>query len=147
MEPSPHYWQSELSMAHAYFLKFLALIFAFVGLAGILVLGLQVYAWLATGTWQPASLLLPLAMLAKWLPDPAMVQWIERPDTWIGLHKVLDFIPLSLFLMLVGLLFFIPILHSAVYEETKVIWAREDRAREEREQRSADQTKQDNQRT
>jgi len=90
-------------------------------LAGLCVLGYQVYAGLMYGTW-PA---LPLQMYFEYLTP--FTTWIERPQSWYGLHKLLTeflaFAPLSLFLLLAGLLIAIVIeLLEASWQEYRAIW-------------------------
>jgi hypothetical protein len=90
-------------------------------LAGLCLLGYQVYAGLMYGTW-PA---LPLQMYFAYLTP--LTTWIESPQSWYGLHKLLTehlaFTPLSLFLLLAGLLIAIVIeLLEASWQEYRAIW-------------------------
>lgn len=66
-------------------------------LAGLGVLSLQIYGYLRVGEWKSVSL---LASVAPFLP------WLDRPQSWFGLNKILreasGIMPLSLALVLVG---------------------------------------------
>jgi hypothetical protein len=71
--------------------------------SGAITIGLQFLAYLMYGEWEELPLFYLFALLG---PDRFMA-WLDNPDSWIGLHKivfgVLKFMPLSLFLMLLGL--------------------------------------------
>jgi hypothetical protein len=54
----------------------------------------QSYMWLRFSEWQPFSAI----TLLKWLNVP----WAIRPEDWLGLHKLLDGLPLSLTLFVLG---------------------------------------------
>jgi hypothetical protein len=75
----------------------IVLIGLLVALAGLGVLGLQIYGYLKIGEWKSVSL---LSVAAPQLP------WLNNPQSWLGLHaivrNVLDIMPLSLALVLVG---------------------------------------------
>ena len=68
-------------------------------LAGI---GLAVYAgvqWLQTAHWQPLTV---DGALASW---PATRDWIAHPRSWLGLHRVVDWVvrvPVFLIVMVLG---------------------------------------------
>ncbi len=70
-------------------------------LAGFLIIGFQIFLYLKNGEW----IKLPLLYLVAFGPDN-FVSWLDNPTSWLGLHKIvygiLDFIPVSLFSMLVG---------------------------------------------
>lgn len=55
----------------------------------------QLYLWLRVGQWTPISLVRPLAFLE--------IDWAISPTDWRGFHRILDAIPLSLFVFLWGL--------------------------------------------
>ncbi|MCI0529017.1 MAG: hypothetical protein L0Y56_16390 [Nitrospira sp.] len=69
---------------------------------GIIIIGLQVFVYLLYGKWEE----LPLFYLPALLGPDAFMSWLDNPRSWLGLHKIvfgiLKFMPLSLFLMLVG---------------------------------------------
>ena len=71
-------------------------------IAGFIVIGFQVIVYLLYGDWIELSLL-DLAQSGPY----SFVVWLYNPTSWIGLHKitfwVLDFTPISVFLILVGL--------------------------------------------
>lgn len=66
-------------------------------LAGISVIGVQVVNFLYHGSWEPVSLITGL----QWLG--ANSEWLQSPNSWVGLHSVLEFIPLSLTFLITGL--------------------------------------------
>lgn len=76
-------------------------------LAGVGLLGFQVYGWLRGGTWTSLSV---LAILAKYFPGSSLMQWLGAPDTGQGLQKFartfFGCCPLSLILMVSGPVFF-----------------------------------------
>jgi hypothetical protein len=52
------------------------------------ILGYQSYVWLRTGQWVPISIVSLLGYLG--------FEWAVAPDDWLGVHRVLGSIPLSL---------------------------------------------------
>jgi hypothetical protein len=84
-----------------FFIGFLGIILI---LSGILIFVGQVYIWLKKGEWVE----IPLRIVFAIIPEGSPLQlWLNDPQSWHGLHKlvigVLDFIPLSLFLIVLGL--------------------------------------------
>lgn len=81
--------------------RFLSGIIVFVGilsiLAGLGVLGLQIYGYLKFGEWESVSV---LATASPYWP------WLNNPQTWFGLNKIVrdvcGLMPLSLSFVLVG---------------------------------------------
>jgi hypothetical protein len=76
-------------------------------LAGLGILGYQVFTWLKTGAWPVMSLWHGLHYL---FPDwDEMWQWFSTPRSWVGLHKLVSWLliktPLSLVAVLLGLFF------------------------------------------
>ncbi len=71
-------------------------------LAGFGILFYQVIFYLMVGHWPG----FPLLTLAQFAPEE-LVSWLDKPDSWIGLQKIvlgtLEFVPLSGFLVIVGL--------------------------------------------
>ena len=67
-------------------------------LGGIGIWGYQIYYWLRYADWNSFSLLWPLSYSSDFQ------DWVYYPYEWIGVHKVLDFIPISIVLILIGLL-------------------------------------------
>lgn len=65
-------------------------------LAGIIILLLQVVAYLKYGYWDSCS------VVYCWLPliNKTILDFYF---SWVGLYKVLDYVPLSLFLMVFGM--------------------------------------------
>ena len=70
-----------------------------IALAGIGVLGLQVFGYLRTGIWRSISL---LSVASVYVP------WLNNPQSWFGLNKIVrsaaELLPLSLVLVLLGAL-------------------------------------------
>ena len=70
-------------------------------LAGLVIVGFQVFLYFKDGQWTE----LPLLDLAVFGPEK-FVLWLNNPTSWIGLHKIiyglLNLIPLSMCSVLVG---------------------------------------------
>lgn len=70
---------------------------ALIVLAGLGVLGLQIFGYLKVGKWQSVSL---LGIASPYFP------WLINPQSWFGLHDIatdaLGLMPLSLALVLIG---------------------------------------------
>lgn len=64
-------------------------------LAGLGVVGLQAFVWIRSGEWPPLSV---IDVLRMFLDEP----WLTAPKDWIGLHRILQFIPLSIGLCSLG---------------------------------------------
>jgi hypothetical protein len=74
--------------------------------SGFGVLGYQSALWLQEGVWTE----LPLSSVFNYFFDGAVLQeWINNPQSWLGLHKIIDWslksIPLSLTLIFQGMIF------------------------------------------
>lgn len=74
-------------------------------LSGILIFVAQGYIWLKNGEWVEV----PFLIVFAFIPEGSHLQsWFNDPQSWHGLHRLvigaLDFIPLSLFLIAIGLL-------------------------------------------
>lgn len=65
---------------------------------GIGVLIYQIIFWLSKGYWQGMSVLYPF--YEKW-------DWALYPNSWIGVHKILDNLPLWLGLVIFGGIFIV----------------------------------------
>lgn len=65
-------------------------------LAGICTFGYQVYSFLRLGEWEGMSIITAL----QW----AKIEWAYLPHEWFGFYKVLDAAPLSLALILFGII-------------------------------------------
>ncbi len=61
----------------------------------------QIYYWLKYAEWNSFSLLFPLSYISE------IREWVSYPYEWVGVHKILDFLPLSITLLMVGFLFII----------------------------------------
>lgn len=66
--------------------------------AGVGVFARQVYAWLHTGEWTSQSVL----DFLRWAD--VRRDWIADPTTWLGLWKVLEWLPLSVTSMAFGVM-------------------------------------------
>ncbi|GEM_PF-3070994 len=71
------------------------LIYGGVVVSGFWVFGKQCYTYLRYGEWVPRSVIDLMEMFE--------VRWAMSPDDWIGLHKVLDWTPMSVALILTGI--------------------------------------------
>ncbi|HYE21999.1 MAG TPA: hypothetical protein VD998_00230, partial [Verrucomicrobiae bacterium] len=67
-------------------------------LAGLFIIGIQIFLWLESGTWTSMSLMDTL-LYSYQNSATETPTWFLYPDSWIGLHKLLNAIPVS------GLLF------------------------------------------
>jgi hypothetical protein len=86
-------------------------------LGGIFLFAYQSYQWLKYGAWESYSLLDGLIMCCGSFFSSGFCRWILEPQDWVGLHKLfagfLDWIPLSLFLIILGLTAFV---RSGLYD-------------------------------
>lgn len=75
-------------------------------ITGPSLLAWQGYAWLRTGTWDAWPLTRGLAFLATEFSraNGSFTSWLERPQDFVGLHKILAGAPCSLTLILAGFL-------------------------------------------
>ncbi len=75
-------------------------IVAFCASAGFTVamctVGFQLYHLVRFGEWMPISVI--------WVLQRARVEWALYPGDWIGVHKLLDWLPLSLASVVMGLI-------------------------------------------
>lgn len=67
-------------------------------LLGLGILAWQVLAYLMLGTWHPISVVAALAHFE--------FGWAANPAEWLGLHSILETIPVSAALIVGGLLFY-----------------------------------------
>ncbi len=70
-------------------------------LSGIGVISYQVYVWLKFEHWVGLSVRDGLGYLVT--PETPTYRWIVNPDSWLGLYRLLDLIPLSLYLVVLGI--------------------------------------------
>jgi hypothetical protein len=68
-------------------------------LAGLILIGLQIYGWLRNGDWQSVSAIDGLRFFSS---NP----WLLAPQDWIGVHSILSRLPLSVSLLAIGYFFF-----------------------------------------
>ena len=73
-------------------------------LSGFGILGYQILIWLQDGVWNA----LPLMMVFEFLFENSVLgQWMQNPESWLGLQQVLKWIlentPISLVLIVKGL--------------------------------------------
>ena len=83
--------------------KAILLIGSLLVFAGFFILAFQIYYYLKNGNW----IRIPLFVVLEKLPgENQAFSWLKNPQSWYGLHKIifglLDFIPLSLFLIVAG---------------------------------------------
>ena len=87
-------------------LSLLGLLLCFtVFLSGFGLLGYQIVDWLQDGEWNA----MPLMMVFTFLFDgTAFGAWMQNPESWVGLHQVLEWLlintPISLVLIVDGLI-------------------------------------------
>ena len=86
-------------------LSLLGLVLSFsVFLSGIGILGYQIVVWLQEGVWNALPMML---VFNYFFEDTALGAWMLNPDSWLGLHQVVEWgltnIPISLVLILDGL--------------------------------------------
>ncbi len=105
-------------------------------LAGLCVFGFQVYTWFNVGHWFDMDLL----WLVDWLlstqaidlSSSTLVNWFHTPQEWLGFHQslifVLDLIPLSLFLVVMGVFLF-AFVYQGEKERSRIIAAVESEMR------------------
>ena len=75
-------------------------------------IGLQVYRWFREGEWTHFGVIdgLRIALSTCCVKDgdtgklAALVHWLDAPVDWLGLHKVLEFLPASLALFAISIL-------------------------------------------
>ncbi|MDP9066657.1 MAG: hypothetical protein M3O06_12435 [Pseudomonadota bacterium] len=80
--------------------------------AFLMLVGLQIYRWLREGEWMHFGVTegLHIVLSHCCVKDgdtgrlAALLQWLERPGDWLGLHKALEMVPASLALFLVSIL-------------------------------------------
>jgi hypothetical protein len=77
-------------------------------LAGLILIGLQIYGWLRNGEWQSVTVLDGLRLFWS---NP----WLFAPQDWIGVHSILSRLPLSISLLVIGYFFF-----RAAFIQTRV---------------------------
>ncbi len=70
-------------------------------LGSLSIWGYQIYYWLRYADWIKFSLLWPLSYIK------GLEAWTFYPHEWLGVNKILDFIPLSIILLLIGILIFL----------------------------------------
>ncbi len=87
----------QLKKSSTDWIGFAALSVATSFLMGFLVLIWQIYSYLRIDVWSSVS---PVDVL-RW----AGVSWAVFPTDWLGLYRVMDWMPLSLFVPAVGILF------------------------------------------
>lgn len=60
----------------------------------------QCYLWLRSGEW----VAMPVTVLFEKIlhPDNALMRWFASPESWLGLHKLISGMPLTVALLLLG---------------------------------------------
>lgn len=81
------------------------LLVALLPIAGLGIVGLQLYAWLRTGVWLTFSVVDGLKLMFDY-------QWLANPVDWKGLHSALSNAPLSVLLVIGGGLLLVIILNE-----------------------------------
>ena len=71
---------------------------------GIIVVMYQCYLYLSEGVWTSISL---LDVILKYIDiGSGLRYWAAHPTSWLGLHKILAYLPLSLTFIVGGYVFF-----------------------------------------
>lgn len=70
-----------------------------IALAGVSLLGLQIFGYLQSGVWSSFSVISAGQFLS---PMPTEYTWLYYPASWIGLWKILNQIPASLVMFGIG---------------------------------------------
>ncbi len=105
-------------------------------LAGLCVFGYQVFTWFNVGYWFEMDLLWLVHWLlstqAMDLTSSTFANWFRTPQEWLGFHQslllVLDLVPLSLFLVVIGVFMF-AFLYRGEEERSRTIAAVESEMR------------------
>lgn len=78
-----------------------ACIFFFGGIiAGVVVFAYQLYIFLQKAEWISYSVL--DVAKSEFISGFAVGVWAKTPESWLGVHKILDFLPLSFSLVVFG---------------------------------------------
>lgn len=85
------------------------------GLSSVLAIGtvlFQIVTWLYSGSWQPLSLLSPIAFTAVYMVESygswqTVLEWCVQPNTWIGIHKLVSWVPLSVGTLSLGVVLWV----------------------------------------
>jgi hypothetical protein len=70
-----------------------------IAFAGILILGFQCYSWLQSGSWIQISAVDVISAIYS-------SEWLSSPDTWLGVHKILQSLPGWILPIPIGLVIF-----------------------------------------
>jgi hypothetical protein len=74
-------------------------------LSGFGLLGYQTVVWLQDGVWNAMPLMMVFSFLFE---GTALGAWMQNPDSWVGLHQVMEWLlintPISLVLIVDGLI-------------------------------------------
>ena len=63
-------------------------------LGGLFIIGMQIFFYLKEGAWNSVSIIDGLVELN--------LKWAINPQDWLGLWNILDFLPLSVSLLVLG---------------------------------------------
>ena len=101
----------------AILLGILGMIAVGVVMSGFGLLAYQLYTYLYDGYWMSVNTVDGFLYILNWFSttDSTFMSWLTKPDTWIGVHKILLSTPMSAFLSLfpfVLLLLFISLTDS-----------------------------------
>lgn len=84
-------------LADRFAAKALVVLGFLIALGGMLTLGVQVAVYLRSGVWHPLSSVDLIALV------PNLALWASYPTQWVGLHALLDKVPLSGLLLAAGI--------------------------------------------
>jgi hypothetical protein len=85
---------SSKSETAAFWIRFAANIGVLISTQSLLILGWQVYGYLRQAVWQPVSAIDALRYLN--------MNWAIAPTDWLGLYRFLDWMPVTLLLLITG---------------------------------------------
>ena len=84
--------------------------------------GFQILVWLREGTWvQLPAASFGVAKLAEWIENCDLKSWAMLPETWVGLHQVLDWFSVGPALALVLVSMFVMLLLTSNHAERRAM--------------------------
>ena len=73
---------------------------------GICIFGYQVFVYLYHGYWKSISIIDCLSFAFKSSSLTSFASWLENPNSWVGVHNILSWLPTSLCIIIIGLYIF-----------------------------------------
>jgi hypothetical protein len=72
-------------------------------IAFLYLVAMQIYHWFRDGLWTHVGLGDGLRMGLERCCVKDFLQWLDAPEAWLGLHRVVDVVPASLALFLISM--------------------------------------------